>query len=93
MRSLILATTLLFSALSFAQAGPYSASETPIGILLDDPAAMAVVEEYIPGFSSNAQLDMARGMTLVDIQVYSPEPLSDEEMEALNADLAALPAN
>ena len=93
MRSLVLATTLLFSALSFAQGGPYSTSETPIATLLDDPAAVAIVEEYIPGFTSNANLGMAGGMTLVEVQVYSPDPLTDEEMAALNAELSALSAD
>jgi hypothetical protein len=93
MRSLILATTLLFSALSFAQGGPYSTSETPIGTLLEDPAAVAVLEEHIPGFTSNPDIAMASGLTLVQVQVYFPEPISDEEMAAIDADLSAISAD
>lgn len=93
MRSLVLATTLLFSALSFGQSGPYSTTETPIATLLEDPAAVAVLEEHMPGFTSNPDLGMAGGLTLVEVQAYSPDPMTDEEMAALNADLSALSAD
>ena len=92
MRSILLVTTLLFSALSFAQ-GPYSITETQIGTLVDDPAAAAVLDEHMPGFTSNPQLSMARGMTLVEIQSFYPSVLSEEKLDEINADLAALPAN
>ncbi len=92
MRSVLLVTTLLFSALVFAEDATYSVSETTMGVLLADPAAVAVLEEHLPGFTSNPQLGMASGWTLEQLQVYSPDTITDEKLAEIQADLAALPA-
>ncbi|MCB1689667.1 MAG: hypothetical protein KDI33_14325 [Halioglobus sp.] len=90
MRSILLVATLLFSTLVFAQGGPYSVSETPLGTLVDDPAAAAVLEKHMPG--SVAQLSQARDMTLVTVVAIFPGSVTDEQLEEINADLQALPA-
>jgi para-nitrobenzyl esterase len=69
----------------------YSTSTTQIGTLLDDPAAKAVIEKHIPGMTTNDQIEMARGMTLKDIQQYSPEAVTDKVLAETDADLAKLP--
>lgn len=74
-----------------ATADRYSTSSTEIGTLLDDPAAKAVVEKHIPGMTTNEQVDMARGMTLKDIQQYSPDAVTDKVLAETDADLAKLP--
>ena len=38
--------------------------DTTLGTLLDDPKAKAVLEQYLPGISSNPLVTMAKGMTL-----------------------------
>ncbi|MFC2037755.1 hypothetical protein ACFLYD_07315 [Chloroflexota bacterium] len=38
--------------------------DTTLGTLLDDPQAKAVLEQYVPGISSNPLTAMARGMSL-----------------------------
>ncbi|NLE45671.1 MAG: hypothetical protein GX620_13195 [Chloroflexi bacterium] len=38
--------------------------DTTLGTLLDDPQAKAVLDQYLPGASSNPMVAMARGMTL-----------------------------
>ena len=38
--------------------------DTTLGKLLDDPQAKAVLEQYVPGVSSNPLAAMARGMSL-----------------------------
>ena len=38
--------------------------DTTLGTLLDDPQASAVLDEYVPGISSNPLATMARGMSL-----------------------------
>lgn len=38
--------------------------DTTLGALLDDPKAKAVLEQYMPGVSSNPMVAMARGMSL-----------------------------
>ena len=38
--------------------------DTTIGELLDDPQAKAVLDQHLPGFSSNPMVAMARGFSL-----------------------------
>jgi hypothetical protein len=38
--------------------------DTTLGALLDDPKAKAVLDQYMPGISSNPMVAMARGMSL-----------------------------
>ena len=38
--------------------------DTTLGTLLDDPQAKAVLDQYLPGISSNPLAAMAKGMTL-----------------------------
>lgn len=73
-------------------AGPYSTSTTDIGTLLDDPAARAVLLKDVPDVVNNPQSDMARGMTLKDVQQYAPDMLSDQTLAKIDADLAKLPS-
>lgn len=68
----------------------YSTSETDIGTLLDDPAAKAIVEKYIPGMTTNPQIEMARPMTLKAIQAYAAEDVTDERLVQIDAELAKL---
>ena len=70
----------------------YSTSDTDIGTLLDDPAARAIVDKHIPGFSSGDQIDMARGMTLKAIQQFAADTLTDKVLAQIDADLAKLTA-
>ena len=70
----------------------YTTADTDIGTLLDDPAARAVVDKHVPGFSSGDQIDMARGMTLRAIQQFAADTLTDKVLAEIDADLAKLPA-
>jgi len=93
----LLALPLSFNAAwaqSPATAAPthYTTSDTDIGTLLDDPAARAVVDKHVPGFSSQDQIDMARSMTLRAIQQYAPDKYTDQVLAEIDADLAKLPA-
>lgn len=38
--------------------------DTTVGQLVDDPQAKAVLEQYIPGFTTNPMLMMVKGMTV-----------------------------
>ena len=46
----------------------------------------------MPGFSTNPQIDMARGMTFKQIQSFAPDMIKDEMLAKLDADLSKLPA-
>ena len=75
-----------------ASATHYSTASTEIGTLLDDPAAKALLDKYIPGMTTSDQIDMARGMTLKDIQQYSPDQINDKVLTSLDAEFAKIPA-
>ena len=38
--------------------------DTTLGTLLDDPNAKAILEQYLPGVSTNPMVGMAKGMSL-----------------------------
>lgn len=38
--------------------------DTTLGDLLKDPQAKAVMDQYLPGVSSNPMIEMAKGMSL-----------------------------
>ncbi len=67
-----------------------STSATSIGDLLDNAAAKAVLMKHIPALVSNDQIDMARSMTLKDIQAFAGDTLTDEALAKIDADLAAI---
>lgn len=100
MRSVFFASLLLISAapaVVHAQAAAptgaasgYTVDGTDIGTLLDDPAAKAVLEKNLPGFTTNPQIDMARSMTLKSVQPYSPT-MTDDKLAAIQAELSKLP--
>lgn len=88
----------LAAAPAFAQAAPatqpahYSVTTTLVGKLLDDPAAAAVLKQFIPTVYGNDQFQSAgRALTLKDIQQYEPEALSDENLAKIQAALDKLP--
>lgn len=69
----------------------YSTENTDIGTLIDDPAAKAILDKYIPGLSSSDQIDMARSMTLKSIQTYAPDMITDERLKGIDSEFAKLP--
>lgn len=71
--------------------GHYHSLVTPIGVLLDDAAANALMKKHFPELVSGPQIGMARGMTLASIKEYMPQILTDAKLDALDADLAKLP--
>jgi para-nitrobenzyl esterase len=71
--------------------GHYNSLVTPIGVMLDDPAANELLKRHLPEIVSSPQIGMARGMTLNAIKEYLPQVLTEAKLEALDADLAKLP--
>jgi hypothetical protein len=50
--------------------GHYNSLTTPIGTLLDNPAAKAVLERHIPDVIHSDKINMARGVTLDSLKFY-----------------------
>ncbi|AKH41377.1 hypothetical protein WYH_00314 [Croceibacterium atlanticum] len=66
--------------------GPYSVAETPVGTLLDDPEASAILEKLIPTVFANEMFQtMGRNQTLKAIQQYEPASLTDEKLAEIQA--------
>ncbi|HLG89560.1 MAG TPA: hypothetical protein VKZ79_20460 [Alphaproteobacteria bacterium] len=78
-------------ALAQATHAAYSTQTTDLGTLLDDPAAKAIVDKYLPGLSTNDQVDSARNMTLTEMQQYAPDTITAPALAKIDADLAKLP--
>src|SRR4051812_10493905 len=68
----------------------FSVQTSTIGELLDNPAAKAVFQKYLPEIVANPQLEQGRAMTLPDIVQYAPE-ITPDKLAAIDADLKALP--
>ncbi len=71
--------------------GHFATKLSPIGDMMDDPAAKAVLNKYVPDVVGNPQIGMARGMTLLALRQYIPS-LTDDVLAKIDADLATLPA-
>jgi hypothetical protein len=77
---------------SAAAAQPYTTEDTALGDILDDAEAAAMIDKYVPGFSKDPQVEMARGMTLRQIQGYAADAFTDAVLTSLDSDFAALAA-
>ena len=64
--------------------------DTPLGTLLDLPQAKTIIDQYLPGVTSNPMVGMIRGMTL-SMVLAMPQAamlgLTNEKAEAILADL------
>lgn len=73
-----------------AKTAKFSVAETDIGTLLDNPATKAILVKHLPDFISNPQVEMARPMTLKQIQSFAADMLTDEMLAKIDADLATV---
>lgn len=64
--------------------------DTTLGTLLDNPQAKAVMEQYVPGISTNPMLGMIKGLT-INMIISMPQAaqlgLTKEKAEALLAEV------
>jgi len=68
----------------------YTTSNTPIGTLAADPAARAVVEQYIPSLMSPEFLPLVSHTSLKGIQGYAYKVLTDDVLAQMDAQFAKL---
>ena len=88
-KSAVMALLLAASA-AFAQQATYSVQDTQVGTLLDDPAAAAILERHMPGFTTNDKIAAARGFTLASLQAFVPS-ITDKILAEIDKDLKNLP--
>ena len=92
-RTLLTAAALATTALpvaAFAQTAPFTTSASTIGDMLDNPAAKAIIDKNLPGFSTNPQVEMGRGFTLKAVQQFVPDQITDVVLAKIDAELAEL---
>ena len=68
----------------------YTTGSTLVGVLLDDPEAIAIVDKYLPGFSTNPDIGQGRGFTLKFMQKFDRETITDEKLANMDAEFEAL---
>lgn len=64
--------------------------DTPIGELLADERAKAVLDKDLPGLTQLPQLEMIKGLSLKQLQPYSDGKLTDELLAKTETSLAAI---
>jgi hypothetical protein len=70
----------------------FSVANSRISEILDNADAKAIVERHLPGFSGHPQIGLARDFSLKAIQSFAPDKITDEALEKIEADFAALAA-
>ena len=58
--------------------------------LLADPATAAILEKHLPGIGSHPALPQFQDMTLAQVAPYSEGEVTDEIIDAIDADIKAL---
>jgi hypothetical protein len=101
MRAKLLAAGLIVAGLSSAllaqgrpaasaEAPRYSTSDTPMRVLMADPAAKAVLVKHVPSLAAGGNNAAIQNVTLKAIQGYAPQVLTEKVLADIDADLAKL---
>lgn len=88
-----LTVTLLLALLSvnsFAADEPRFTAQTSMAVILDNPAAKAVMTKYIPAVMADPQIEGARVISIGELATYIPSDLTPEVMAKLLAELNTL---
>lgn len=67
-------------------------SESLVAEILDNPAAKEILVKHVPPIKESDQIEMARSMPLRALQPYDEKAFSDKVLDAIDADLAKIPA-
>lgn len=66
-------------------------AETKMGVMLDDPAAKAVLVKFLPEIqTAGPMLNLARGMSLKQVAGFPQAKISPEKLQAIVAELEKL---
>ena len=95
MRKLIIAAAFAAASLSSAafadEAAPkFSTTTSTVGQIMENEAAKAAFEKVMPDLAANPDLAQGYDFTLVDIQGYVPDMVTDEQLAELDAELASI---
>lgn len=65
-------------------------TNTPVGTLMDDPAARAILVKLVPIAKQANQNPMGRQMSLRQMQSYAPDQLTNAKLDKVDVALAKL---
>lgn len=65
-------------------------ADSKIKELMKNPDAVAILEEYSPGFSGNPQMKMVQGLTYRALCKFPQAGMTPEQVEEIDAKLKAL---
>jgi hypothetical protein len=90
--ALLLATMPIVAVPAYAGAphstsAAYSVKETSLGTMLDDPASRAIIARFAPDIIGHPQVQMARSLTLVQLQGFAGDMLADPVLASIDAAL------
>ncbi|MET0297499.1 MAG: hypothetical protein ABW024_08860 [Microbacterium sp.] len=68
----------------------YDLETTTVGELLDDPQAVAIVDELAPGVTSHPMIGFAKGMPLAAVLKLAGGQIDPAALEQLKSRIAAL---
>jgi hypothetical protein len=71
---------------------PAFSIKTPIEQIAANPAARAVLERELPGFTSHPQYDQFKAMSLEALEAMFPDAVPHDRVKAVDAALRAIPA-
>lgn len=82
--------TTSHAALAQAAASPAQSLtvDSPMGALLDNAAARKIIQQHLPVLLSSPQIELARGLSLRSLQQFAPTVVTDDKLDAINAELA-----
>lgn len=66
--------------------------KTPIERIAADPAARAILERELPGFTAHPQYEQFKAMSLDTLMAMFPNAVPQERAKAVDAALRAIPA-
>ncbi len=97
-----LALTLMAASPALAQSAPTPApaaapaaafsADTPLEVVVADPAAKAALAKTLPNLASHPAFDQFKAMSLRQLQPYASDKISEEQVAKVDADLKALVA-
>ena len=64
--------------------------ESKLGDLLDNETTKAILEKHLPGISTHPQIGMGKGFPLAVVANFSGGLITQEMLEAVDAEFAAL---
>lgn len=64
--------------------------DSPIKDLLADPATAAILDKHLPGIADHPARPQFEGMTLAEVMPYSEGAITEDIIDAIDADIKAL---